>query len=400
MRILWHSNAPWVGSGYGNQTALFCKLMAEAGHEVIVRAFHGLQGAPVQWGPITVLPGSFHSYGEDVLIRDWQEYKPDAHITLIDVWIYQPDVLKAVPLTAWCPVDHDPLPPPVAEKLPFFTHIWAMSRFGERKMREKGFDPYYVPHGVDLAQYQPKDRTAARKIYNVDDDQLFVVSVAANTGTPSRKNLDRMLKAWSIFVRTHPKAFLWLHSEPYGARQGLDLPRIVDFYEIPRHTVKFANPHLLQKGDYNNDWMNQLYNAADVFWLPSRGEGFGIPALEAQASGTPVIVSDFSAQHELGEAGYRVPIDPIDDLEYSLQGSEHAIPKVSELVKSLEWAAEHKGDAALRVRARDFAMEYDAHKIFTQHMFPALERIAGYAAPYVKGRKPTEEPKALQGAAD
>ena len=54
-----------------------------------------------------------------------------------------------------------------------------------------------------------------------------------------------------------------------------------------------------------------LYSAADLFVFPSLYEGFGLPALEALACGTPVVTSSVSALPEVvGDAALQV--DPLD----------------------------------------------------------------------------------------
>jgi glycosyltransferase involved in cell wall biosynthesis len=53
-----------------------------------------------------------------------------------------------------------------------------------------------------------------------------------------------------------------------------------------------------------------IYNLADVFVYPSVYEGFGLPALEGMACGTPVITSNVSSMPEfVGDAGILVPPD-------------------------------------------------------------------------------------------
>lgn len=381
MRILWHSNAPFVGTGYGIQTSLFTNLAAKAGHQVFVSSLYGLRGARLKAGEMEILPGSYDEWGDDILAPHWEEIRPDVSVLLYDIWVYSKDSLTSFPITAWAPVDHDPIPEAVIRKLKLCRHTWAMSRFAERQMRKQGIDPFYVPHGVDTTVYKPlDDREGNREKMNLGGFDFIAVMVAANKGWPSRKSIDRVFKAWGKFIQTHPKSMLYMHSVWMEVNGGPDLKEMAEFYGITPKNIRFSDPYKMLMGDYLPRSVNLIYNAADVLLAPSAGEGFGVPVIEAQAAGCPVIVSDVTAQSELAGPGYKIPVDPFDGLAYTAAGSEQANILPSQILEALEWAWERRDDTKLREESRTFAMEYDARRIWERHMLPSLECMAAMNA--------------------
>lgn len=376
MHVLWHSNAPWSGSGYGVQTTLMTERILRAGHKVTMSANYGLQGAPLNAGALDILPSGYHAHGEDVLLSHYITHQPDVLWILYDIWAFSRDVLARVPVSAYAPIDHNPLPPAVKAALEATRHQVAMSRYGEAQMRRAGFNPYYLPHVVDTNVYKPGDRQAAREKFGLKESTFVTMTIAANKGYPPRKHLDRMIKAWSLWSKAHPDSVWILHTNPRQIHQGVDVYKTLEAYDVDPATIRLPDEYRLAMGMYTSAMLNDLLNAADGFWLPSGGEGFGTPVIEAQAAGCPVVVSDYTAQSELAGPGYKIPIDPVDDTLVTLQYAEQAIPKVSEMVKALGWLYDRRGDTGVRAAARDFAMLYDADTVCEKYLMPALEDMA------------------------
>ena len=65
------------------------------------------------------------------------------------------------------------------------------------------------------------------------------------------------------------------------------------------------------------DYLEELLNCADLFLLPSEQESFGLAALEAHASGVPVIATQTGGLPEVvveGETGFLVPVGEIEEM--------------------------------------------------------------------------------------
>lgn len=169
-----------------------------------------------------------------------------------------------------------------------------------------------VPDGVDERyRPQPPDVTAAAR----DRYALPAGRIVLYVGTVEpRKGVDTLLRAWARIAADLLDATLVIAGKEGWATAPLhDLERALGIERRVRWTGYVADADL-----------PALYAAADVFVFASRYEGFGLPPLEAMASGVPVVASDASSLPEVvADAGVLVP--PDDD-----EGFATAIRRVLE----------------------------------------------------------------------
>jgi len=158
-----------------------------------------------------------------------------------------------------------------------------------------------IPLGVDAA-YRP--RTAEEILATLAKHGLehsaYLLVVAT---LEPRKNLDRLVRAYASLPTAtkarHPLVIV-------GARGWLnrDLERTIAPLE--------AAGIVRRLGYVGEDELPQIYAGAHAFAFPSLYEGFGLPVLEAMASGVPVLTSNVSSLPEVaGDAALLV--DPTDE---------------------------------------------------------------------------------------
>jgi len=299
-------------------------------------------------------------------------------ITLFDCWVFRGAGWQLMDrIASWVPVDHFPVPEGVAEWLrrPNVTPI-AMSKFGRDAIERLDVNTLYIPHAIDTAIFRPttmlqgtEGQVPARQWMGVPDDVFLVGSVNANKGTNDRKAFAESFLAMGLFMQRHEDVWFYLHTEPTAAMQGLDLRALLAACNVPMERVKFVDSYSYRMG-IPKEALAAIYTGMDVLLQPSRGEGFGIPAIEAQACGTPVVVSNATAQAELVGDGWAVDVQPTWDAP---QQSWFFTPIIGSIVDSLEEAyARGQGRSQ---KAIDFAAEYDADKVFTESWRPALDLL-------------------------
>jgi glycosyltransferase involved in cell wall biosynthesis len=132
---------------------------------------------------------------------------------------------------------------------------------------------FVARHGVDGLFRDDRDNTAVRTRLGIDEQ--YVVAI----GGGPRRNVHVAVEAWQL------------------TRAQIPLDLVVVGTDQPPFGLGIAGGRLPDE-----DWADLLAGAAALLY-PTAEEGFGLPALEAAASGTPVVCARVGALPEvLGDA--------------------------------------------------------------------------------------------------
>jgi D-inositol-3-phosphate glycosyltransferase len=171
-----------------------------------------------------------------------------------------------------------------------------------------------VPPGVDHELFFPRDRERAKARLHLTDVRLllFVGRLQAHKGP------DVAVRALAEAVARDPAAtgdvVLAIVGGPSGTGHGAEVARLMDLASalgVGERVILFPPQPQTRLADF--------YAAAETVLVPSRSESFGLVALEAQASGTPVVASAVGGLRYVVEDGVTGHLveghDPADHAE-------------------------------------------------------------------------------------
>lgn len=313
LRIIWNSNGPNTNSGYAAETRDLLFRFVKDNWNVACIAFWGLDGFPAyQYGQdliddrfkdvkLKVYPKMDHPYGSDALILHSIDYKANVIFTMQDVPMLDPQHLQQ--LKYWIPflpIDKDPCPPAVLERLRYAYKIVTFSKFGQDTLLKAGFTSTLIYEGTDTELFKPMDKLEMRRDYKIPEDVFLFGMIAANKENPPRKGYQEALEAFKLFYDKHPEARLFIHSQQRGPG-GFpveDFARTLGFHD----KMFLYEPYRATYGSNHKDVSKQM-NMFDVLLHPSQTEGFGLTVIEALACGTPVIVNNTTSMPEMVTEG-------------------------------------------------------------------------------------------------
>jgi glycosyltransferase involved in cell wall biosynthesis len=143
-----------------------------------------------------------------------------------------------------------------------------------------------LPEGIDTDAFIPRDKTdpkvaCIREALGVTPNEIMILTVG---GDAASKGAQEVMQALAIIDAKAPpwKYVCKVWPQPRTLHQNLMDIQLATSLGIEKKVIYVTN--ILSR-----NFMPYLMNARDIYAAPSRLEGFGLPQVEAGASGKPVL---------------------------------------------------------------------------------------------------------------
>lgn len=199
----------------------------------------------------------------------------------------------------------------------WFDAIVAYNEYGRSQVLAHRPDlkkkMYVIPHGTDTNTFyplSPDKRLAFRKAFFGRHAEKFIVcNVNRNQ---HRKDIPATISAFREFHKQVPDSFLYLHMHPndpmgWDLRAGLRGTELREGrdYGFPPITIIEKDGQRYEDYQVEKKMLNQIYNACDVYFTSTRGEGWGLGVVDSMCCKLPIICPDNTSFPEITGNGKR-----------------------------------------------------------------------------------------------
>jgi glycosyltransferase involved in cell wall biosynthesis len=251
----------------------------------------------------------------------------------------------------WVVFESTRVPPTIMSTMLTADQVWVPSEWGRNVLVANGADPdlcHVVPEGVDSSLYHPYSPRVESPI----------LSYLITGKYELRKSIIETIYAWIQEFGNDPDVELVVKSNHF-VHQESKYNELSSWIE----TMGVGNVRVLW-GPIGQADLVDLYQQSHVFVLPSKGEGWGLPLIEAAAAGLPIITTLHSGQTEFLQhiASSVIPVEfdmaPITCEEYKFfyptedgNWGEWAHPRIDSIRQALRTAR----DNYAQLQSRAFA---------------------------------------------
>lgn len=336
MRILISGYCPHGKSGYGLQTKFLLDIFAKKGYDVgfvfwdmketddhATMSYEDfssrLFGKETSERANVYIPRRPLSHPENHYWDDMQwavkDFEPTYIVTIHDIWTIAPKTKPFdVPMYGWIPIHYDPPELQTIVNLRNYETIWSLSLWGKGILEKYHNDVMYIPHVIDDIYFDGifsnvNRKSEIRKQIGISDHSYVILMVARNTEKSNRKGFDFALQAFNYYKKfKNPLAHLHMHVNIKGAIDIQDMAKQLD---IGAH-ITCSDQNTLGEYGFSSTYLRNLYLMSDVLLCTSAAEGFGLPVVEAQCCGLPVVATNCTAISEnIGLGRLSEPVGPV-----------------------------------------------------------------------------------------
>ncbi|MBI1749438.1 MAG: glycosyltransferase [Acidobacteria bacterium] len=274
----------------------------------------------------------------------------------------------------------DGVPEGWRDRLQAMDEVWVRSTFNRETFIRAGVDERrirVIPEGVDTSVYRPGIRPL--KIPKARGFNFLSVF-----DWHYRKAPEVLLRAYMTEFKADEDVALILKiytiNDPYSDPEA----KIAHFVERELgETLDHTPPVILLDGFIRNEDMPRLFAASNALVIPSRGEGWGRPYMEAMACERPVIATRWSAQIDFlnDENSFLIEPEAIvstpQDIDVeSMAGHRWAEPSVEHLRKLMRQVFSRREEAQKRAaQARRDAIEKWDWKVVGPQWVTEFQRL-------------------------